>query len=214
MEVDSMTLRIAFGKGRGAASCIRLLEAGGIGVPDDFAAGRLTRYVAPAHDIECYLVRGEDLPGLLASGHVDVAVGSSILFDEHGGADLVRTARLTAGLCRLSLITLVDAEPAGRRLSTRYPQTAARLLANGTGWKVRRMRGCVETTLFLGLADAIVDIVNTGWTVRTLSLHERMILCPVQHEVRLRHDRLDYLDRVRALLPGAACPIGKHSAVP
>jgi ATP phosphoribosyltransferase len=201
-------LRIGFAKGRGAAESIDLMRSAGVLVPAEFRACRMTMHHVPQHDVDCFILRGEDIPPLLASGHLDAAVASSIVLDEHAvdGARRVG-AVLDIGLCRLSLI--VPWDPAlpqhtgPGRLCTRYPRTAARLLAacGAGGWEIRRLAGCVEAGLFLGLSDAIVDIVETGWTLKALALREHRVLCSVQHQVRLRSQGADPLPRMRALMP-------------
>jgi ATP phosphoribosyltransferase len=197
-------LRIGFAKGRGAAECMDLMVAGGVRLPDELRAGRMTVHRVPEHELACYVVRGDDLPSLLAAGYLDAAIGSSIVFDEHAG-ETTLAAVLEIGRCRLSLITLGPDAPAGPRLCTRYPRVAARWLGDHDGaWHMHVLHGCVEAGLFLGVCDAIADIVETGWTLRTLGLHEQRALCVVQHQVRVRPDNLDVRDRLRALMPSAA----------
>ena len=53
----------------------------------------------------------------------------------------------------------------------------------------------------VGAVDAIVDIVETGWTLHALALRERRVLCNVGHEIRIRPDRDDVIPRLRQLFP-------------
>jgi ATP phosphoribosyltransferase len=198
-----MTLRIGFAKGRGAGEAMQLMEAGGVQVPEELRSCRVTVHEIGERDLACYVVRGDDLASLLAAGALDAAVGSSIVFDEHDEGSTCVAASLEIGRCRLSLIRPAEHAIRGHRLCTRYPRAAMRLLDDAS-WTVRTLRGCIEAALFLGLSDAIVDIVETGRTLRTLKLHEERVLCPVQHEVRIRgdaRDRQDVLERLRLLMP-------------
>jgi ATP phosphoribosyltransferase len=198
-------LRLGFAKGRGAAECMDLLAGSGLCVPEEVRAGRRTVYRVPDRKLVCFVVRGEDLPGLLAAGHLDAAFGSSIVFDERAAHATRVVLPLDIGRCRLSLLTHGPSAPAGRRLCTRYPRVAMWRLGDAAGaWSIRVLHGCVETGLFLGLCDAIVDIVETGWTCRELRLHEQRVLCTVQHQVRVGVDRGDVVHRLREFMPGAS----------
>src|SRR5262249_41426524 len=78
-----MKLRIAFQKGRGAADALDLMPPAGVLIPDEFRAGRITMIRLAEHDVDCFILRGDDIPPLLTSGHLDAAIASSIVFDEH-----------------------------------------------------------------------------------------------------------------------------------
>lgn len=201
-----MSFRIAFAKGRGSAECVRLLEGGGVRVPQPFYDGKLVVHSAPDFDLQCVIVRGRDIAQLLTQGHVNAAVGSNLVFAEHGGADIRLAAPLDVGGCRLSLITRDD-RPKGelRRLCTRYPNLTTRLLKGvHPEARITQMSGCVESALFLDVCDAITDIVETGWTLKALSLREREVLSRFTHGIWLRRDdRLDSASRLKALMPSA-----------
>lgn len=202
-----MTFRIAFAKGRGAAECIRLLEGRGVDISPAFYDGKLTVYSAPGLDLLCVIVRGRDIAQLLERGHVDAAVGSNLIFAEYGGKEIYEAASLDVGACRLSLITR-DERPKGkfRTICTRYPNLTTKGL-NGLRSDVRILQwsGCVESALFLGLCDAITDIIETGWTLKMLSLREDEVLSKFNHGIWLRRsDRHLCIKRLQTLMPSVA----------
>jgi ATP phosphoribosyltransferase len=202
-----MTFRMAFAKGRGAAECMRLLEGRGILISPAFRDGKLTVYSAPEVDLLCVIVRGRDISQLLEQGHVDAAIGSNLIFAEYGSKDMYAAASLDIGACRLSLITQ-DEKPKGkfRTICTRYPNLTTKGL-NGLKSDVRILQwsGCVESALFLGLCDAITDIIETGWTLKMLSLREDEVLSKFNHGVWLRRsDRHLCIKKLETLMPSVA----------
>lgn len=202
-----MSFRIAFAKGRGAAECIRLLDAGGVVLPEYFHTGKPAVYSSPKFDLLCVLVRGRDIVKLLEDGHVDVAIGSRLIFEERGSSEIFPAAPLDIGVCRFSLITQ-DLRPIQtlRKICTRYPRTTMKMLHGiPTDARIVELGGCVEAGLFLGVGDAITDVVETGFTLESLSLLERQVLSRFNHEVWLRNEDSDlHMEKLRNLMPSVS----------
>lgn len=199
-----MSFRVAFAKGRGSAECIGLLEQSRHSIPKSFYDGKLPVHYLPDVDTLCVLVRGRDLARLLHDGHVDAAIGSSLLFEEYGGPDLVQLASLEIAACRFSLITLHDKRKEDvKRIATRYPNLTKRMFEMvQPAPAIIQFNGCVESALFLGLTDSITDVVETGWTLSALSLYECEILSFVSHSIWLkRSEREKCGNRLAALMP-------------
>jgi ATP phosphoribosyltransferase len=199
-----MTLRIAFAKGRGAAEGIRLLELDGIALPHAFYEGRLAVHHVPHLDLLCVLARGRDIAQLLEQGHIDAAIGSGLLFEEYDSPEIFQAAAMNIAPCRLSLITLDDGSKKDlTTIGTRYPHLTRKLLRNiCPSPSLIELSGCVESALFLGLTEAITDIVETGWTLEALSLRECEILTRFSHGIWLRcHDSHSCMDKLRVLMP-------------
>jgi len=198
-----MSFRLAFAKGRGASECIGLLEHDGIRFPQAFHEGRLSVHYETRFDLLCVLVRGRDIVPMLEAGQVDAAIGSRLLFEEYGNGQIFQAAALDIGVCRFSLITL-DGEPKESltRIGTRYPHLTAKMLKDRCSASLIELSGCVESALFLGLSDAITDIVETGWTLSALSLKEREVLSTFSHSIWLhRHKGHRHLDKLKRLMP-------------
>jgi ATP phosphoribosyltransferase len=196
-------LKVAFGKGRGASDCIQVLDES---APEEFRQAKRLQYHSQALDLEGVLVRNSDLPFYLREGLVDVAVGSELVFNEHTQDDsrLVLVAPLEVSVCRLSLISS-DQRPFTRfeRVASRYVRTARHLLLGlGLAPEILPLAGSVEVALHLGACDAIVDIVETGNTIRKLGLLERQVLHRVRHGIWIHRDNPNALRRLRELAPG------------
>lgn len=199
-----MSFRLAFAKGRGAAECIRLLQHDEIQPPPAFYDGRLTVHHVPRLDLMCLLLRGYDSVNLLRAGHVDAVIGSELLFAEYGGEDLSQAAELELGACRFSLITAsTSSATQPTRVATRYPKLTLRLLNHLERQPVIvEFSGSVETSLFLGLSDAITDVIETGQTLKLLSLEERTVLATFRHGVWFRKENQDlFREKLEAIMP-------------
>jgi ATP phosphoribosyltransferase len=199
-----MSIRIAIGKGRGNSKCLRFFERGRIKIPQEFHSGRLTILESYIPSVVLVQARGIDLPWMLEKGYVDCAIGSSIWFIEHEAFNFVKGADLDIRSCRLSLIIPQNwVNKPLNRVCTRFPKTTMRkshLLDNNT--KIIHMAGCNEVALSLGFADAIVDIVETGWSLRNMYLAELEVLCLVQHGIWLKENRPGLLKSLHTLMPG------------
>ena len=159
-------------------------------MPRAFTDGKLTVHRVPGSNLLCVLVRGRDIAQLLADGHIDAAISSCLLFEEYDDARVFQAAALNIASCRLSLITLDErSNESLTRIGTRYPRLTKKLLEHiCPSPSLIQLSGCVESALFLGMCDAITDIVETGWTIERLSLREREVLSTFGHGIWVRND--------------------------
>ena len=169
-------LRIALAKGRlfdGAAA--RFAAAGAAIAPDP---GR--RLLIPSSDpaIEVLVVKPGDVPVYVESGAADLGVTGTDVLREHE-ADVLEPLDLGFGACRLVVAAPRDAEyPAltggiTPRVASKYPRLARRHFARlGRAVEVIEIGGSVEVAPLLGLAHWIVDLVDTGATLRANDLVE------------------------------------------
>ena len=156
-------------KGRLAEPAVELLRNAGLEF--ELSERRLSATVRNA-DIELLFVRTEDVVEYVADGLVELGLTGADLVAEHGGA-LYTVLPLGFGACSLVLAVPRDAEAAtpadlaGCRIATSFPSvTAAYLAAQGVVAQVVEVRGAVEVTPQLGVADAVVDLVASGSTLR------------------------------------------------
>jgi ATP phosphoribosyltransferase len=207
-------MRLGIGKGRGFQDSLQILAAAGISAPADFRSGRLPLFHARDQDLVCAQTRESDLPWLVEQGHLDLAIASPVIMEEHGSPGLVELASLDIQLCRLSLI-VQRGRPAVpiRRVCTRFPNvTLRRSRSLKPGTEIIRLTGSHEISLALGFADAIVDIVETGWTLATMELEELELLYPrVTHGLWARLGDEASKDWLRTFLPGVL-PLDQDAA--
>jgi ATP phosphoribosyltransferase len=160
-------------KGRLAEPSLRLLEHAGL----DFEAGD-RRLFCPCQNapIDLLFVRAEDIPEYAADGIVDCGITGSNLVLERG-VDVATVLKL--GYARCSLQVAVPSEAPQQRLqdleglavATAYPRTTQRYFAEqAVAVALIEIRGAVEVTPRLGVAQAIVDLVSTGTTLATNGL--------------------------------------------
>ena len=163
-------LRLAVpNKGRLAEPAVELLRNGGLEF--ELSERRLSAPVRNA-DIELLFVRTEDVAEYVADGLVELGLTGADLVAEHGG-ELHTILPLGFGACSLVLAVPRETEVTsarelvGCRIATSFPRvTAAYLSGEGVEAQVVEVRGAVEVTPQLGVADAVVDLVASGGTLR------------------------------------------------
>ena len=197
-------LRLAVpNKGRLAEPAVDLLRNAGLEF--ELSERRLSAAVGNA-DIELLFVRTEDVAEYVADGLVELGLTGADLVAEHGGA-LRTVLPLGFGACSLVLAVPRDAEHAaisdlaGCRIATSFPRvTAAFLEADGVEAQVVEVRGAVEVTPQLGVADAVVDLVASGSTLRMNGLRPIATLLASEAVLVARNGATDADERVGALV--------------
>jgi ATP phosphoribosyltransferase len=170
-------LRVALPKGRLYAESVgRFRQAGAEPAAD---AGR--RLLIPSSDpaIEFLVVKPADVPAYVESGAADLGVtGTDVL--RESGADVLEPLELGFGFCRLVVAAPADTAyptlPGGitARVATKYPRlTQAHFGAAGRPVDIIPVNGSVEVAPLLNLSHWIVDLVDTGNTLRANGLVER-----------------------------------------
>jgi ATP phosphoribosyltransferase len=127
-------------------------------------------------DIDLLFVRAEDVPEYVQDGVVDCGItGLDLIYERD--CDVEVLLRLGYGACSLQAAVSMEDEAekieelAGRRIATSHPRIAAKSLADrGIEAEIVQVTGSVEISPRLGLADAIIDLVSTGSTLRTNGL--------------------------------------------
>ena len=121
--------------------------------------------------IDLVFLRTDDIPTLCAEGAIDMGVTGSDLLEE-AAADVEVRMKLGVGRCRLAICVPDDAAISGAadlnkaRVATSFPQITERYLATyGAAAHLVSLSGSVEVMIQLGIADAIVDLVETGSTL-------------------------------------------------
>ena len=162
-------LVIALPKGRVMGESLAALRNAGLTLelPD---ASRAMRH--DAGDAVVIEMRNADVPTYVELGVADAGiVGKDVLVES--GSRLYEPVDLGFAACRLSLIRPRGAHGEIRRVATKYPRAAgAWLQRTGSSAEVVELSGNVELACLTGLADAVIDIVQTGGTLRANDLEE------------------------------------------
>lgn len=174
-------LKIALTKGRTEEQVIPLLEASGInceGVKNK--KRRLIFDEDPRYEI--ILVKGPDVLTYLNNGSVQIGIIGSDILDEQQNSQYAMLD-LSVGKCRFVLASTSSFNPQQPRrkiIATKYPNITKRYFQGiGEDVEIIKIEGSVELSPLIGLADAIVDIVETGNTLRENNLHVYAKLQPV-----------------------------------
>jgi ATP phosphoribosyltransferase len=171
-------LRIALAKGRLLEPTLARFGRAGAAVAEN-GEGRKLLIGSSDPAIDFLLVKPADVPVYVESGAADLGVtGTDVL--RESGADVLEPLELQFGFCRLVVATPIDAPypllPGGvtARVATKYPRLAQAYFGGlGRPVDVVQVGGSVEVAPLLGLSHWIVDLVDTGDTLRANGLMER-----------------------------------------
>lgn len=173
-----MTLKLAVpNKGRLNERAVELLLKSGLDLGEDW--GRRLYVTAENQNIEIVFVRAQDVPRFVASGAVDIGITGRDQVVE-SGCDLDFILDLDFGHCRLSVAVpeasgIKDARdiPDGWRIATSFPNTAKRFFDSiKKKVDIITVSGAAEIMPYMGISDAIVDLVSSGSTLKTNRLIE------------------------------------------
>lgn len=162
------------------------------------------KLVIECGQIRVLVLRNSDVPTYVAHGAADVGVVGSDVLDEEG-RDLYEPLDLGIGQCRMIVAQKADArtdELAHLRIATKYPRiTKAYLARKGITAEVIKLSGAIELGPLTGLCDRIVDITQTGETLRQNGLVEIDTICQVSSKLVVNPARLKLDgDRIGALI--------------
>jgi ATP phosphoribosyltransferase len=173
-------ITFALPKGRIFDEIVPLLDAAGIKVAEDPEKTRKLIIGTGRPDVRLVIVRASDVPTYVQYGGADLGVVGKDTLLEHGGEGLYQPLDLNIAKCRMSVAVRHDFDYAGAvkqgsriRVATKYMQTARDHFANkGVHVDLIKLYGSMELAPLTGLADAIVDLVSTGSTLRANQLVE------------------------------------------
>jgi len=180
-------LTIALSRGRIYDETLPLLAAAGIRIADDPDNPRKLVLDTNRRDVRVVIVRAADVPTYVQYGAAELGVAGKDVLDEHGGQGLYQPLDLRIARCRMMVAVPRDfdyprAAKQGARLkvATKYVQTAREhFAAKGMHVDLIKLYGSMELAPLTGLADAIVDLVSTGNTLRAHHLKPVEEIAPV-----------------------------------
>ena len=184
-------LTLALSKGRIFDDTLPLLASAGIRVADDPDTSRKLILSTNRADVRIIIVRASDVPTYVLYGAADVGVaGSDVLLEHdarHGSAGMYRPIDLNIARCRMMVAVHEGFDYAAAvgsgariRVATKYVDTAREhFAAKGMHVDLIKLYGSMELAPLVGLADAIVDVVSTGGTLKANRLIAVEEVCPV-----------------------------------
>jgi len=194
-------ITIALSKGRIYEETKPLLAAAGIVPAEDPETSRKLILPTANPGVRVIIVRASDVPTYVQYGAADLGVAGRDLLIEHGGRGLYQPLDLGIARCRMMVAVPDDFDyPAAvrrgarLRVATKYIQVAREhFAAKGVHVDLIKLYGSMELAPLVGLADAIVDLVDTGSTLRAnrlkaveeiLAVSSRLIVNPASMKVK------------------------------
>ncbi|TWH76760.1 ATP phosphoribosyltransferase (homohexameric) [Azomonas agilis] len=201
-------LTIALSKGRILDDTLPLLAEAGI-VPTE-SPDKSRKLIIPTtqEDVRLLIVRATDVPTYVENGAADLGVAGKDVLMEFGGQGLYEPLDLKIANCKLMTAGKVGApEPKGRlRVATKFVNVAKRYYAaQGRQVDIIKLYGSMELAPLVGLADKIIDVVDTGNTLRANGLEPQELIAPVSSRLivnkasmKMQHARIQALIDVLA----------------
>ena len=203
------TITIALSKGRIYKETMPLLKAAGIEALDDPETSRKLILDTTSEHIKLVIIRATDVPTYVEYGAADLGVVGKDVLMEHGGQGLYEMLDLKIACCKLMTAGLKDVVlPEGQlKVATKFVNCARRYFAEqGRQIEVIKLYGSMELAPIVGLADCIVDVVDTGNTLRANGLVPQQHMADISSRLvvnkasmKMKHTQLkDILDKVSA----------------
>ncbi len=209
-------ITLALSKGRILKQTLPLLEQIGIILNDDPFTSRKLIFTTNRDDLQCVIIRATDVPTYVQFGAADVGIVGKDGLLEHGGEGLCELLDLQYSKCRL--MTAVRADDVDRpktqkrlRVATKYVKSAKRYYqSQGIQAEIIKLYGAMELAPLVGLADEIVDLVETGSTLKANNLvakevvaHSSCRLIANSASMRVHHSEISELSsQLSALVNG------------
>jgi len=192
---------LALAKGRILQEAVPLLERAGIRPAEDPESSRKLILGTNREGLRLILVRAADVPTYVQYGAADLGVAGRDLLAEHGGQGLYQPLDLGIARCRMVVAVPEDfdygaavKQGARLRVATKYIHTAREhFAAKGMHVDLIKLYGSMELAPLVGLADAIVDLVDTGHTLKAnrlkaveeiLAVSSRLIVNPASLKLK------------------------------
>lgn len=202
-----MQITIALTKGRILEETLPLLAEVGIAPLEDISASRKLLFDTSRPDVRLLVLRGSDVPTYVQFGAADLGVSGKDTLLEHGGDGLYEPLDLGIARCRMMTAAVAGTMPGtGRvRVATKYVNVARRFYAEqGRQADIIKLYGAMELAPIMALADEIVDIVDTGNTLRANGLEAREFIADISSRIivnkaamKMKHRLLqDIVDRL------------------
>ncbi len=201
-------LTIALTKGRILRETLPLLERAGIIPEEDIATSRKLVFACTRPEVSLLVLRGTDVPTYVRHGAADLGVVGKDILLEQGAQGLYEPLDLGIARCRLMTAAPAGWDAGSRRVrvATKFTNVARRFFAEqGLHADVIKLYGAMELAPAMNLADVIVDIVDTGNTLRANGLEPRDLIADISSRLvvskasmRSKHDAIQAITQALA----------------
>ncbi|HTR00153.1 MAG TPA: ATP phosphoribosyltransferase [Candidatus Acidoferrum sp.] len=206
---------IALTKGRILDEVLPLLEQAGVIPAEQIGNSRKLLFDSNLPGVQLMVIRGSDVPTYVELGSADIGIAGKDMILEYGSEGFYEPVDLRIAKCRL-----MTAAPIGARLDKPRLRVASKFVniardyfaEQGRQVDIIKLNGALELAPLMGLADCIVDIVDTGKTLKAHGLEPRELIAEVSTRVivnraamKLKHDRVQtLLHRLQAAVDAGA----------
>ena len=207
--MTQQTLTIALSKGRIFKETIPLLKQAGIEPIDDPETSRKLILDTNLDHVKLIIIRATDVPTYVSYGAADIGVAGKDVLMEHGGEGLYEPVDLNIAKCRLMVAGKKDMpNPTGRlKIATKFINSAHAYFAKqGRQVEVIKLYGSMELAPLVGLADYIVDVVDTGNTLKANGLEPLEHIADISSRLvvnkasmKIKHDQIsEFISQIEA----------------
>lgn len=183
--MEAITLALTKGD-RILSKELRVLDRAGITPEEDITRSRKLVFDTSEPGLRLMVLRGSDVLTYVEHGVADVGLCGRDVLLEHGEQGYYQPLDLGIGRCRMMVAGLIDEPPLPRRIkiATKFVNTAKRYYAErGIQVDIIKLYGAMELAPIVGLADRIVDIVETGNTLKANGLIPLEFICDISTRV-------------------------------
>ena len=166
-------LTIALSKGRILDQTLPLLEKAGISVPKSELESRKLILDTNLSDVKVIVIRASDVPVFVQHGAADIGIAGKDVLLEHGANGIFELLDLGISKCRLMVASKKDQDlnKSTLKVATKYVKSAKEYFyRQGKQVEVIKLYGAMELAPIVGLSDCIVDLVDTGNTLKANNL--------------------------------------------
>jgi len=215
---DPQMLTIALTKGRILDETLPLLAAAGIAPLEDMEKSRKLVFETNQPQVRLLLLRGADVPTYVQFGAADMGISGKDTLMENGADGLYEPLDLNIACCRLMTAGVKgQVTPPGRlRVATKYVNIAKQYYASlGRQIDVIKLYGAMELAPIMNLADEIVDIVDTGNTLRANGLEPRAHIADISSRLIVNKASMKMKhEQIQAIIDPIAVAIESASSLP
>lgn len=211
----SSQITIALSKGRILKDTLPLLKAAGIEPAEDLDKSRKLVIGTTHPDVNLLIVRASDVPTYVEYGAADMGVAGKDVLLEHHSSELYEPLDLNIARCKLMTAGKVgEPNPEGRiKVATKFVNVAKNYYASqGRQADIIKLYGSMELAPLVGLADIIIDVVDTGNTLRANGLEPRELITEVSSRMVVNKASMKVKHRtIRRLLDQLATAVAERN---